>query len=331
MGEFVCRYLKEHTVLGMTAITCVVIFVAVFLLYGFPVEAILYPAGLSLLAALISGAVSMRRAYDKHRHLENMDQFTPDTVWSELSDYSGIADADYQKLIRNLCDEVKSVRTELTASENERLEYFTVWVHQIKTPLASMRLHLENEDSALGRQLMSDLLHMEQYVDMVLTYLRMGSPDTDYVFRKVKIDSVIRDNIRKMRGDFILKKIALVYNGTELTAVSDEKWLSFVIGQVLSNSLKYTSGGTITISVQEPKTICIQDTGIGIAKEDLPRIGEKGFTGRNGRLDQSASGLGLFLCKQICERLCHSIDITSEPGEGTTVRIDLDRETYIVK
>lgn len=331
MGEFVCRYLKEHTVLGMTAITCVVIFVVVFMLYGFPMEAILYPAGLSLLIALISGVVSLRRAYAKHRHLEDINQLTSDTVFSELSGYSGIADEDYQRLLYHLCDEVKRVRTSLTESENERLTYFMVWAHQIKTPLASIRLHLENEDTALARQLMSDLLHIEQYVDMVLTYLRMGSPDTDYVFCEVNIDAMIRDNIRKMRGDFILKKNSLVYSGTKQTAVSDEKWLSFVIGQILSNSLKYTSGGSITISVQEPKTICIQDTGIGIAKEDLPRIGEKGFTGRNGRIDQSASGLGLFLCKQICERLCHSIDITSEPGEGTTVRIDLNREKYIVK
>ena len=124
-----------------------------------------------------------------------------------------------------------------TAQARENIfQYFTLWVHQIKTPISSMRLQLGTEDSALARRLRSELLRIEQYVEMVLTYLKMGAESTDYVFREVCLDKIIRDSIRKFRGDFIIKRLRLVYEPVEDTVLSDEKWLSFVIEQVLSNS-----------------------------------------------------------------------------------------------
>ena len=188
---------------------------------------------------------------------------------------------------------------------------------------------MEEEDSKLSRRLASDLLHIEQYVEMVLTYLKMGADSTDYVFRKVYLDKLLRENIRKLRGDFIIKRLNLIYNPSDETVISDEKWLSFVIEQVLSNALKYTQEGSVTISMENPKTLCISDTGIGIAPEDIPRVFEKGYTGCNGRKDKHASGLGLYLCKQICNRLGHEITIVSELEKGTTVKINLNQYTYL--
>ena len=160
-------------------------------------------------------------------------------------------------------------------------------------------------------------------MEMVLTYLKMGSESTDYVFREVSLDKMIREAIRKFRGDFIIKKLRLVYEPVEKTVVSDEKWLSFVVEQILSNALKYTKKGSVRIYMESPETLCIADTGIGIAPEDIPRIFEKGFTGGNGRGDKRASGIGLYLCREICRRLGHRIAISSVVDEGTTVRIDL--------
>lgn len=218
---------------------------------------------------------------------------------------------------------MQSMKERHTETSQEMIDYFTIWVHQIKTPIASMRLNLEAEDTRLSQRLKSDLLHIEHYVEMVLTYLKMGAESTDYVFAPVSLDKIIRENLRKLRGDFIIKKLKLDYEPVKETVISDEKWLSFVIEQLLSNALKYTGQGSIAICSEEPKTLCIRDTGIGIAPQDLPRIFERGYTGINGRRDKHASGLGLFLCREICKRLGAEISITSQPESGTTVKIDL--------
>ena len=195
--------------------------------------------------------------------------------------------------------------------------------HEFKTPIASMRLTLQNEDSALARKLTGDLFRVEQYAEMVLTYLRLDAGSTDYVFRTYDLDSIVKDAVKKFSSEFIGRKLRLVYAPLHTAVVTDEKWLSFVIEQVLSNALKYTRSGEISITLEAPQTLCIRDTGIGIASEDLPRIFEKGFTGYNGRSDKKASGIGLYLCRRICGRLNHTISVTSQVDVGTEVRIDL--------
>ena len=197
-----------------------------------------------------------------------------------------------------------------------------MWAHQIKTPIASMRLTLQNEDSPLSRTISDDLFRIEQYVEMVLCYLRLGSESTDYVIAKQDLDKLLKQAFRHFSGQFISKKLKLEYEETPFTALTDEKWLLFVIEQILSNAVKYTpSGGEIRVSMKTPGILCIKDTGIGIAPEDLPRIFERGYTGLNGRADKKASGLGLYLCKRICDNLNHRI--WAESGEGTAVYLDL--------
>ena len=138
-------------------------------------------------------------------------------------------------------------------------------------------------------------------------------------------DEIVRAAIRRFAGEFITRKLKLCYEPLNAACVTDEKWLLFVVEQVLSNALKYTREGSITITMEHPKTLVIRDTGIGIAPEDLPRIFEKGYTGYNGRGDQKASGLGLYLCRTICRKLGHSITAESAPDEGTAIRIGLSQ------
>lgn len=209
------------------------------------------------------------------------------------------------------------------------MDYYTTWVHQIKTPIASMRLLLEKEDSPVSRQLSEELFRVEQYVQMVMTYQRLDSDSTDYVFRQTDVDAVVRGAIRKFAPQFISKGIRLDYVPRQALVVTDEKWLSFVIEQLLSNAIKYTPAGCITIRFQDNNDLTITDTGIGIAPEDLPRIFERGYTGYNGRTDKRASGLGLYLCRRICDALGHGISIRSTPGVGTTVTISLSQKEQI--
>ena len=214
----------------------------------------------------------------------------------------------------------------------EMIDYYTAWVHQIKTPIASMRLTFQNEDSALSRKAAGDLFRIEQYVEMVLVFLRLDSESTDYVFREYDVDGMIRQAVRRFSSQFIDKKLRLVYEPVRLSVITDEKWLLFVLEQVLSNAVKYTpSGGCVTIDLEAPATLCVRDTGIGIAPEDLPRIFEKGYTGRNGRSDKRASGLGLYLCRRICGQLGHRITANSSPDSGTVIRIRLDQKKLDVE
>ena len=159
---------------------------------------------------------------------------------------------------------------------------------------------------------------------MVLVFLRLDSQSTDYVFREYALDEILRRSLRSFAGEFISRRLKLCYTPTELKVVTDEKWLSFILEQLLSNAIKYTNSGEIRITA-EGKLVHISDTGIGIAPEDLPRIFERSYTGYQGRADHRASGIGLYLCKQICDRLGHTIRAESRVGEGTVIRIGLEQ------
>ena len=156
---------------------------------------------------------------------------------------------------------------------------------------------------------------------MVLCYLKLDEQGTDYVLRRCNLDEILRQAVRKYAGQFIRSKNKLLLEETRLAVLTDEKWLSFVIEQLLSNAIKYTRGGEIHITLRQPDTLLITDTGIGIAPEDLPRIFEKGFTGYNGRSDKKSTGIGLYLCRRIAENLGCEISATSTVGIGTTVSL----------
>lgn len=319
--NFLIRFLWERGGYILAQAAFVLIFAVSFALYHLPLAAVMYPAGLCLLLGVLLAVSQIQKAYRKHEALAVISSHSGAVIPDELSPFQKTEDEDYRRIIEHLCGEIQSFEEQTAISQNEMMDYFTTWVHQIKTPIASMRLHLKTKDTPLSRKLLSDLLHIEQYVEMVLTYLRMGTDATDYVFREILLDDVLRENIRKLRGDFIVKNLVLRYEPTGAKVMSDEKWLSFVIGQILSNALKYTNSGTVTVSMEQPETLCISDTGIGVAPEDIPRLFEKGYTGYNGRLEKRASGLGLYLCKRVCDRLGHSISLTSVLDVGTEVRI----------
>lgn len=248
-----------------------------------------------------------------------------DLAAEDFPEARSMTEEAYQKIIRMLSEEHMTYRSEMNDKYAEMVEYYTVWAHQIKTPIASMRLHLQNEDSSLSRKLSADLHRIEQYAQMVLTFLRLDSSSTDYVFKEYDLDKIVRTSIKKFSSEFISRKLSLRYEPLNTTIVTDEKWLGFVIEQVLSNALKYTPCGSITISLADPKTLRIEDTGIGIAAEDLPRIFENGYTGYNGRTDRKASGIGLYLCKRICNNLGHRIHVSSIIDVGTVIDIDLSQ------
>lgn len=321
--KFLLSYINQKKAGIIIFVLTASIFAVSYFLYHLPLGAVLYPVAVSAFLGAVILIADYKKERKKHLELLKIQQLS-----TELMDYfpkaSTIEDRDYQEIIRLIKEEQAMKATQMNVRLANMTDYYTAWVHQIKTPIASMSLRLQNDDSAFSSDLAEDLMKIEQYVEMVLMFLRLESDYTDYVFREYNLDKIVKDCVKKFSKQFIRRKIRLDYRLEEETVLTDEKWLSFVIEQVLSNALKYTDSGTISIYMKEPKTLCIEDTGIGIAPEDLPRIFDRGFTGYNGRTDKKASGIGLHLCRMICKNLHHTIAASSVQGKGTIIEIGLD-------
>lgn len=309
------EYLKYRAKLLITGMFVVAIFVTTDRLFDIPQIAILYPLILTIVIGLIVCGFDCFFFIRKHKQLTQ----TPD----ELPVPKNLIEEDYQQIIKLMGEETKMAEQKASADYTDMVEYYTVWAHQIKTPIAAMRLNLQSEDTESARKLMGDLNRIEAYVEMVLTFLRLDSNNTDYVIKEYDLDEIIRPAIRKFSRDFILKKLKLEYEPVNFRTITDSKWLSFIIEQVISNAVKYTSEGSVRIYMNVPGILSIEDTGIGISEEDLPRIFENGYTGFNGREDKRASGIGLYLCKRISDNLGHKIYAESKVGEGTKIFLDM--------
>ena len=317
-------YLREHWRVIAAFFAFAAVFGVTFALYGLPLEAVAYPAGLCLLLGGLLALEDILRSRRKHRELVRLREAGA-ALLDQLPSMRTAEGADCAAIIAALRRELARRETENQAQRRELTAYYTAWVHQIKTPIAAMKLTLQGQDDPAARRLRAELGRVEQYVDMVLTYLRLHEGGSDYVIRKYEVDDIVRPAVRRFAGEFIDRRIALDYVPVGHAVVTDEKWLRFVVEQVLSNALKYTpEGGRIAITWQEDG-LCITDTGIGIAPEDLPRVFEMGYTGTNGRMDRHASGIGLYLCRRICQNLGHTITARSAMGQGTTVYIGLKR------
>lgn len=250
----------------------------------------------------------------------------------------------YHRLLENQSIARSESESSAAIRQSQMRDYYSMWVHQIKTPISAMKLLLEAEREELGQLMCDDeqsqcllsdnmdsfedeLFRIEEYVSMALQYQRVSSTENDFVLEKVSVDGVIRDTIKKYAKIMIRRHIGMNYSGTAQEVYTDGKWLAFMLEQILSNAIKYTPQGVVTIETAEEKYrffITIKDTGIGIKAEDLPRVFEKGYTGYNGHADKKATGIGLYLCRQMADKLGHTIRMESEIGKGTKVWIGFD-------
>ena len=320
-------YLKEKRAALILYFLFLGIFAVIYFLYGLPTGAFLYPAAVcSAMGAvyLVFNYIGERKKYKALSHIKD---FT-DVKASPLPAASSPAESAYAALTERLTALNAGQCSEYERAMRGTNEYYTLWVHQIKTPLSVMRLLLRDEDSDNSRRLRAELARTERYVGMVLAYIRLNSSDSDYVIKEYSLDGIISAALKSFSAEFISRGIKLDYRPTEIKVITDEKWLLFVIEQILSNALKYTKKGKVSVYARGEE-LHISDTGIGIAACDLPRIFESGYTGGNGRTDMSASGIGLYLCKRICSKLGHGISARSEVGKGTDISIDLSRRKTV--
>ncbi len=322
--KLLLSYCRRHAKLLLLFPLVACIFCIVFALYSVELEAACYAMFLSILLILLFTAYDLIRYAGKHKKLKQLKQSVIIGT-DELPKAHDLLEQDYQELIELIHRNKTELIQEADRKQTELMEYLTIWAHQIKTPISAMNLLLQSEQNEPVRQ---ELFKTEQYVEMILQYVRMDVMSGDLMLQNYDLFTIVKQALRKYAKIFIGKRIQLQLEEETVSVLTDEKWLCFVIEQLLSNALKYTMQGSIHIYMEKgkEKTLVIEDTGIGIQAEDLPRIFEKGFTGFNGRLDKKSTGIGLYLCHMIIGKLSHQISISSVSGVGTKVMLDFSRK-----
>ena len=322
--KFIKNYLKENLKWLLLVLACFGILCFVIGFEQVPLAQWGYAAFLCFFLYLLVVMIDFTRRYLHHKKLEKQTSEIAVTM-DKLSLPRGQMETDYQELLRSLYITLQQQINELENGQVEQAEYFTMWVHQIKTPIAALRLLLAEEEDERSQEMWEELFSIEQYVEMALQFSRLSAKSTDFVIGEVSLDKVVREAIHKYARLFVRKKIKMELSSIDTQVLTDEKWLVFVLEQVLTNAVKYTRKGKISIYLdsEKEKTLVVEDTGMGIRPEDLPRIFEWGYTGYNGRIKNRATGIGLALCRQTMEMLGHRISAKSEPGKGTCIYLDL--------
>ena len=312
------EYIKYKAGAIAAIVTCNLVMLSVFILYDLDVAPFFYALLINAIILIVFILISFVNFYNSHIIRKKIMESALNEGL-ELAEAEYLADKDYHEIISLLNGRCNELSNRLNSDIQDSNDYYTIWVHQIKTPISVLSMLLK-DDTAKDRQCRDELFKIEQYVDMVLNYLRLGSETNDLVLKEQDLDKLIKGSIRKYAALFINRKLSISYEPVDIKLVTDEKWFSFILEQLLSNAVKYTMTGGITIKAV-PGEVSITDTGIGIAPEDVPRIFEKGYTGFNGRSGRKSSGLGLYLCSLAAKKLSLELSVDSEPGVGSTFRI----------
>ena len=249
--------------------------------------------------------------YRRHKALKH--SLLCDEIFQvELYDTSDAIEDDYQQLLTKVLTQKYQANELREKSMADLRDYYAIWAHQIKTPISAIDvlLQAENEPDKIDlKELKRQLFNIDFYVDAVMNYLRLEDMSSDYVFEDCQVEKIVRKAVKKFAAQFMGKKISIELNNLDTNVKTDEKWLGFIIEQLISNAVKYTrNGGKISIYMKETfnsadRILVIEDNGIGITKEDIPRIFERGYTGYNGRMSKKSSGIGLYLCRKAERRM----------------------------
>lgn len=330
LGSYCKRMRRAFLLVVLGGITLFVVTA----LYRAPMELPIYTCSLVGAVGAIFFGFGFARYAGRHRTLCALYGQCASRL-SELPPPRDLLENDYHELITALEENRLEAIRAAARREADATEYYTLWSHQIKTPLAAMRLVLQENPSLPSREVFAqELFKTEQYADMVLGYLRLGSIHADLSPQSLPLDALVRESVRRVSTLFIYQKnVSLQIDSLQGDILTDKKWFSFVLEQILTNAVKYTPQGFVRIYLDPavPQTIVIEDTGIGIRSDDLPRVFERGFTGCNGRGGARSTGLGLYLCREVLTKLGHTISLRSAPGVGTSVHIGFGRGELVVE
>ena len=234
--------------------------------------------------------------------------------------------------IKCITDKLEEGVRAIFASDEYR-EYLDSWVHEIKTPITSARLIVENHINPITLRIDDELRRIDGFVEQVLYYARSAAVEKDFKVEKTTLQALVNSALKTYSKPLIQAGGRLFFCGLDILVCADTKSCSFIIGQIISNSIKYrTEDLQVSFSAYEEQNavrLIVSDNGIGISPADLPRVFDKGFTGDNGRRYSKSTGIGLYLCKKLCGKMNIGITIQSELGQGTAVTLSFPRESYL--
>ena len=317
------RYCKSQIPLLLYyAVTMLLVFLVPYLT-GLPMQNIWYLMLLLTAILLMLFTAEGLRFLRRRKQLRALAACTQGLTES-LPPPKNAAEEDCFLLIRQLDADCARLRQQLDIAQQEQLGYYTLWVHQIKTPISAMRLVLQGMEGKEKNTLLQELFKVEQYADLALRYAKLSDIASDLVIAPCELAGVVRQSVKKHALPFVYHKLSVNIGDMEKTIVTDERWLGFILEQLLSNAAKYTRSGGVTITLTGNR-LTVRDTGIGIRPEDLPRIFERGYTGYNGRLDSRASGVGLYLVKKAADALSIGVTVESSVGHGSAFTLHLPK------
>lgn len=330
----VVLYLKSRIKVIVMLVVIAIVQLVVFYLYSVPVAPVIYSVEVLSFMLAVAVVFDYMSFYRRHKALKH--SLSCDEIFQvELYDTSDAIEDDYQQLLTKVLTQKYQANELREKSMADLRDYYATWAHQIKTPISAIDvlLQAENEPDKIDlKELKRQLFNIDFYVDAVMNYLRLEDMSSDYVFEDCQVEKIVRKAVKKFAAQFIGKKISIELNNLDTNVKTDEKWLGFIIEQLISNAVKYTrNGGKISIYMKETfnsadRILVIEDNGIGITKEDIPRIFERGYTGYNGRMSKKSSGIGLYLCRKAADKLGISIAIESKLDNGTKVILDMTQK-----
>lgn len=296
---------------------------AVFLLYHVLIEAFWYAQLIGLAFVLAVIVIDFVSGLRKEKEFRRLTTSFENGIY-DLPENMLLAEKEYKEIIHILSKRISEMEKMFDEERSDMSDWYTLWVHQIKTPIAVLKLKIPDSE----KDALNELFRIEEYANMALSYIRLGSSQNDLVIKEYSLDELLRETFRKYAAQFIAKKISLEYEPTDKKVVTDKKWLLCILEQLVSNAVKYTDGGVVRVTVSGDK-LTIADTGVGISSEDLPRIFEKGYTGLNGRAGAGSSGLGLYLSAKAARLIGVKLFAESVYGNGSQFTIQFPEEMVV--
>lgn len=280
---------------------------------------------LPLLSYILTEYIRYKKYFDNVENiLENLDKkyLLPEVIKNSNFLVGEKIDYIFKNLSRDMHENVNYYKN----MQQEYKEYIEMWVHEIKTPIASSKLLIENNNNEITRKIDTQIDKIENFVEQVLYYSRSDEVGKDYIIKGINLSKIVKNVVKKNQRDFISKKISLQLDGLDEIIYSDTKWVEFILNQILGNAIKYSKGKEDKIKIEAKKLgnaviLIVEDNGVGISEKDINRVFEKGFTGENGRKFGKSTGIGLYLCKKLCAKLGLGLHIESKLNEGTEVSI----------
>lgn len=288
-----------------------------------------------LIGYMLIESLKLKKYFNKVEHL--LEELDKKYLFPEVLEKPNLIEGEFLNEImaivgRDMYENIKYYKDE----QLEYREYIESWVHEIKTPIASIKMISENHQNEYISKINSQVDKIENFIEQALYYARSNDVEKDYIVKKMKLyDSVVKI-IKRNSKDFISKKIKLeIEDFSDTEVYSDTKWIEFIINQILQNAIKYSKHNESKIIIKTEKhsdsiILSITDNGIGISKKDISRVFEKGFTGENGRLLGSSTGIGLYLCKKLSLKLGIGLELTSEKNIGTTVKLIFPVNSFVI-